>query len=218
MKVLKKILLITSISIGVLYNISFAKTGKVLVEATRIREEANINSNIVTVIYENEEVEILEESGEWYKIKYKDSIGYAKQNFFKVNDSNNNSQNEENAITNNTSDTTNVSGESGNQVLPPIPENVENPNQVSQQEQPRVSEGVNHISVNSNVALRSLPSFMSSVIEQLDTSKNLTKIGEMNKWVQVTDGYLTGWIPNIKITTKITQPPEPQETITNKRC
>ena len=66
MKVSKKILFITFFIICISSNFVFAATGKVTTQATRIRKEANTSSTIVTVIYENDEVEILEESGEWY--------------------------------------------------------------------------------------------------------------------------------------------------------
>ena len=84
MKVSKKILFITFFIICISSNLVFAATGKVTTQATRIRKEANTSSTIVTVIYENDEVEILEESGEWYKIKYKDYTGYVKKEFIKL--------------------------------------------------------------------------------------------------------------------------------------
>lgn len=88
MNISKKILFITFFIICISTNLAFATTGKVNIQATRIREENNTTSNIVTVIYENDEVEILEESGEWYKIKYKEYTGYVKKDFIKVDEEN----------------------------------------------------------------------------------------------------------------------------------
>ena len=67
-------------------NISYAETKKatVKVAAVRIREAASTDSNIITNIYEDDEVEILEENGEWYKVKYGSSVGFAKAEFFKI--------------------------------------------------------------------------------------------------------------------------------------
>lgn len=85
MKISKKILFITFFVICISTNLVFATTGKVNIQATRIREEANTTSTIVTVIYENDEVEILEESGDWYKVKYKNDTGYVKKEFITEN-------------------------------------------------------------------------------------------------------------------------------------
>ena len=50
--------------------------GKVNQETIRMRKEASTDSNILTLISLNEEVEILSEENEWYKIKYKTYTGY----------------------------------------------------------------------------------------------------------------------------------------------
>ena len=49
----------------------FAATGTITVAGARLREEANTESNILTKIYQGEQVEILEKNGDWYKVKYK---------------------------------------------------------------------------------------------------------------------------------------------------
>jgi hypothetical protein len=51
-------------------NKSFAATGKVNVEAVRIRAEANTTSAILDVAYEDDKVEIVGETGDWYKVSF----------------------------------------------------------------------------------------------------------------------------------------------------
>jgi hypothetical protein len=51
-------------------NKSFAVTGKVNVEAVRIRAEANTTSAILDVAYEDDKVEIVGETGDWYKVSF----------------------------------------------------------------------------------------------------------------------------------------------------
>lgn len=98
MKISRKILFITLFIICMLTNLVMATSGKVNIQATRIREEASTTSNIVTVIYENDEVEILEESGEWYKVNYNDYTGYVKQEFITQNEEENKLPADESAL------------------------------------------------------------------------------------------------------------------------
>ena len=83
-KIIKNILIIIFICIFNLffinYNNSLAATkGKINVETARLRREANVDSEVVELISLNEEVEILQQSGEWYQIKYKEFTGYLRK-------------------------------------------------------------------------------------------------------------------------------------------
>lgn len=61
-------------------NTSFAKTGKVNIEAVRVRKEANTTSDIITVLYLDDKVDIIGDSGEWYEIKINNESGFVKKN------------------------------------------------------------------------------------------------------------------------------------------
>lgn len=164
MKISKKILFSTFLIIGISSSVVFASSGKVKIEATRIREEANTTSNIITVIYENDEVEILEESGDWYKIKYKDSTGYVKKEFITVDSS-----------SSNTTSTTNQDDSQNNTAI------------TDQGDQSSVV-------ITSETYAKLLPSFSSVNVVKFEVSKQLTKLSEINNWIQVSDGQNTGWI------------------------
>ena len=189
MKVSKKILFITFFIICISSNFVFDATGKVTTQATRIRKEANTSSTIVTVIYENDEVEILEESGEWYKIKYKDYTGYVKKEFIKLNDES----------SKNSSNTTN-SSVTNSQVSNSI-ENTSIDN-TSSEAIPDTQISADTIVLNSEIYARLLPNFSSNNIVKFEASKQVEKINELNNWVQVTDGTNTGWILKNKLQEK----------------
>lgn len=167
MKYLRKIFLITILIIAVLISTSFATTGTVNVQAARVRKEANTTSDIVTVVYENDEVEILEESGDWYKIKYKNDTGYIKKDFIKQSSS----------VANNTTNTVS--------------------NKITTQENNESSTEL--VVTSSAVNIKLLPSLISTTLTKVETEKELTKIAEINNWVKVTDGTITGWIPKSKL-------------------
>ena len=71
------------ISLGLVAGLTFlgiksfaTSTGVVNTETARMRAESNTTSNIVALVSQDEKVEILEKSGDWYKVKYKDNTGY----------------------------------------------------------------------------------------------------------------------------------------------
>lgn len=192
MKVSKKILFITFFIIGISTNLVFAATGKISTQATRIRQEANTTSNIITVIYENDEVEILEESGEWYKIKYKEYTGYVKKEFIKTNT-------ESSQISSNTT----TSAETTSNTT----ENQTNSN-TSVTDTTNTQES---ITINSETYAKLLPSFSSNNIVKFEASKQVNKIAEINNWIKVSDGVNTGWILKNKLQEVKETPKEPEE-------
>ena len=98
-------------------NISFAaNTGKVMVETAKLREQANnkkaenSNAKVLGVIGAmEEEVEILKEEDEWYKVKYKQVTGYIRKDLIQVNNkdaANTNESTKENTTENTVENTT----------------------------------------------------------------------------------------------------------------
>lgn len=83
MNKLKKVSVIFIFLCLLLITNAYASTATVDVSAARLRKEANTTSNVLTKIYKNEKVEILETEGDWYKVKYKNQTGYLKKDLVK---------------------------------------------------------------------------------------------------------------------------------------
>lgn len=84
---IKNIITLAIISIISLFfiNMSFAaNTAKINVETAKLREEANIESKVLELISLNEKVEVLEKTGDWYKVKYNNITGYLRQDLILV--------------------------------------------------------------------------------------------------------------------------------------
>ena len=62
------------------------KTGQVVNVSTslRIRSSASTSSSIVGYLYANEKVNIIGESGSWYKVKHKGQTGYVHKDYMKI--------------------------------------------------------------------------------------------------------------------------------------
>lgn len=172
MKVVKKVSIISIIFLFFLINISLAQTGEVNTSAVRLREESNTTSNILTTIYKGEDLEILEQNGEWCKVKYKEKVGYIKTEFIDIekekNESKNEQSNKDNSSTYENKDD-NLSGTS------------------------------NELVTVGTAKMRMQPSFLSDVDIQIDAGKKVTKISEMNNWIKINYENTTGWVLKNKV-------------------
>ena len=66
-------------------NICFAgNTGKITTETARLREQPQTDSKVLELASIGEEVEILEEVDEWYKVEYKNITGYIRKDLIEV--------------------------------------------------------------------------------------------------------------------------------------
>lgn len=174
MKIVRKISIILIIFLFGIINFSFAGTGKVNTSAVRLREEANTTSNILETIYKGNELEILEQNGEWCKVKYKDKVGYIKKEFIDIKEEKNETKDETKDKLNNQENTS-------------IYENNQN------------SVNNNELVTISIVKMRKQPTFLSDIDIAIDAGKNVTKISEMNNWIKVSYENSTGWVLKNKL-------------------
>ena len=90
MKKITNILLILSttlIFIMLLSVKSLASTTGVITEVTvNVRKEASTDAKVIMYVTQDDKVEVLEKSGDWYKIKYKNKEGYVYADFIKVDE------------------------------------------------------------------------------------------------------------------------------------
>ena len=85
---IKSIVIMAAVSIISLFfiNMSLAvSTGKVSVETANLRETADENAKILELLSNNDSVEVIEKTGEWYKVKAKGITGYVRQDLITVN-------------------------------------------------------------------------------------------------------------------------------------
>lgn len=84
---IRSIILVAILSLSSLLfiNMSFAaNTAKVKVETANLREQPSQDAKILELASIGEEVEVLEKSGDWYKVKYKNITGYVRSDLIEV--------------------------------------------------------------------------------------------------------------------------------------
>lgn len=87
MKKILNILTLILIAILIMSSITLANTGTVTdSDFLNVRESPSTSSNIVTVLPENASFDILEDQGDWYKIKYQDYTGYVSKQYVSVSE------------------------------------------------------------------------------------------------------------------------------------
>ena len=215
---LKKIIGIFSIFSFIGLNISFATTGIVNTPAARVREKASTDSKVITKAYEDEEVEILEEAGDWYKVKVNGKTGFVSKSLIKVSGSTNsnttsksstntsaNNENNTNTSTNNTNTVNATTNTSENNVS------------TYTTKEPKDNEYKNVI--NQDTSLRLLPNFASNELKFLSKDTEVKIEKELNYWVKISlADNSNGWVLKNNVTygnidTSETKPNE--ETNTN---
>lgn len=220
MKNLKKILGMFSVLSFVGINASFATTGIVNTQAARVREKASTDSAIITNVYENDEIEIIEESGDWYKVKVDGKTGYVSKSLIKSKEkttkdtektnNTNTAKVDNNADTNKTENSTNT--ESQNTVANP-----DSTNTVSNYENNEAQKNNETKSVISkDTTLKLLPNFGSNDLRFLDTNTEIKIEKELGKWAKVSlSDNSIGWVLKSNISDTKVEDDKKEEKIEN---
>ena len=209
-------LIILAFIISILSTKAYATNGKVNQETVRMRKEASTNSSIVTLISLNEEVEVLSEEGEWYKIKYKTYTGYVRKDMLTVEGTvqNNSTENSQNTTSSTeTSNKTNTSPVTSNEETNTTTENTENtatttentetPSTTTESEENKNQIQTGFIGkVSEKIDLKIVPSINSSDIYSINENTEIKIKDIMNKWCYVETEGNSGWVLKSKIKTQ----------------
>ncbi len=147
----------------------YATNGKANQETVRMRKEASTESSVVTLISLDEEVEVLSEEGEWYKIKYKTYIGYVRKDMLDVDGKTETAQNT------NSENTTS-----------------------SEEIKDKIEIGYTG-TIASKLDLKLVPSITSSNINTIEENSKITIKDIINKWSYVETDNKSGWVLTSKI-------------------
>lgn len=147
----------------------YATNGKANQETVRMRKEASTESSVVTLISLDEEVEVLSEEGEWYKIKYKTYTGYVRKDMLDVDGKTETVQN------------TNSKGTTSSEEI-----------------KDKIEIGYTG-TIASKLDLKLVPSITSSNIKTIEENSKITIKDIINKWSCVETDNKSGWVLTSKI-------------------
>ncbi len=175
---IKNIMLIAAVGIISLFFINMslaANTGKVIVETANLRETADEDAKKLELLSLNDKVEIIEKTGEWYKVKAKGTTGYLRQDLIEVSEEAkkvNEVSKEETTETTNTTETT----------------------QTSESEQNAKTIETGKKFVTEDTKLKIVPVINATDIVEVKKDEEVNVIETVNGWVCVETQTTKGWI------------------------
>lgn len=147
--------------------ISFAQNTGIVLEEAKLRKTASEDSIVLEIIPKKEEVEILEEEENWYKVKYNKIKGYVLKEFIKI---------EENTVETNTVQ--------------------KNENQVTnerEEEIKKLQQGDIAIT-KKEVEIHVRPLVNSLAITKIEKNKKVEIMSIINNWAYVNSENVNGWV------------------------
>lgn len=161
-----------------------AATGKVTTETLNLRSKASTDSSVVKLLNMDDELEILSEEGNWYKVKIGDNEGYVSKDYVKLGktstETNNTTptDNANNNKNNSGSNTTGGSTESTN--TKPDTSNTVTPNST--------------LKLEKDVTIKILPLINANNLGTAKAGDEVTVITIANNWIFIETSEIAGWI------------------------
>lgn len=183
MKRLKLVFITIIITLILLGTTCFAKTGTVNApNGLVLRQEASKGATPVTTVSDKSKVEVLEENGDWYKVKYGNYEGYMFAEYVEVEETT------EVAETQTPQEEQNIPNE----------QNTENNNteNISEEQVPLYPQTK---TVKSDLKIYIIPSITANVIGSIEQSKTITVNYVLNDWSNITYENTVGWVRNYYI-------------------
>lgn len=167
---------------------SFASTTGIITQITvNVREKASIDSKVIMFVTQDDKVEILEKTGDWYKIKYKNKTGYVYDEFVKVDE-------EVKKTTDNKKEQEKLETEDEE-----VTKNVETKFLLAK-----------------NTGVKITPNIVSEVIYTADKDTQIQVLEKINGWSYISINDIRGWVRSEQITEGTVQVAPKEEKVTPK--
>ena len=212
MKLRKTVLLFASTALFVALNTNsaMAKTATVSTDTLNLRKEASKSSTVLELLDIGEKLEVLEEDGDWLKVKVNGITGYVNKSYVKINNETPSTETTEKETTNTQTTNTQIQD-----IFVEEDEDEENENQNTEttgntntqtQETPSTNTNTeqNETSqinlINQKVTVKTesqvsiLPLINASKIANIKQEEKVTIIDETNGWCYIQTEQINGWV------------------------
>lgn len=179
-----KILLIIVVLFIVSSTIVLAKSGTTTTDSVNLRNKPSTSSDVIKSLSKNESLEILEESGDFYKVLYKGRVGYVSKKFVSVSG--------ESASTN-TSETTNTTSSTNTTTSTMnVTTTIEATTTATNSDNSNLAIGSYKLSADSDVyVLPVLYALKNGSLKKGDTVNIITVTAN---WVYISNNNISGWV------------------------
>lgn len=187
--IIANIIIGTIILMLVFSNKAKASIGTVTTETLNLRKEPSTSSAKLELLNEGDEVKIISEEGNWYKVQFKDKEGYVSKDYVAIEDgqeipqepTSTPSEPEDSNNTNKTDKTDDTNN----------PNDQSNPNTVEQDNNIRAN---TTIKLDKDVTIKILPLINSNNLGNASAGEEITVITTANNWAFVQTNEISGWI------------------------
>lgn len=173
------------ISIVFLNTRSMATTAIVNTDTLKLREKASTDSNILKLLNLGEKLEVIEETGDWYKVSINNKTGYVHKDYIKIEETVSKPK-EENNNTEEVSQTNSIVEENTVTNQENVKENIAQNNK--EEYEPK------EVKLQKDANCYILPLINSNVLENIKKDANITIINEVNGWLYIETEETNGWI------------------------
>lgn len=179
-----KILLIIVVLFIVSSTIVLAKSGTTTTDSVNLRNKPSTSSDVIKSLSKNESLEILEESGDFYKVLYKGRVGYVSKKFVSVAGE---SASINTIETTNTTSSTNITTSTTN-----VTTTTEATTTVANSDNSNLAIGSYKLSADSDVyVLPVLYALKNGSLKKGDTVNIITVTAN---WVYISNNNISGWV------------------------
>ena len=179
-----KILLIIVVLFIVSSTIVLAKSGTTTTDSVNLRNKPSTSSDVIKSLSKNESLEILEESGDFYKVLYKGRVGYVSKKFVSVAGE---SASTNTVETTNTTSSTNTTTSTTN-----VTTTTEATTTAANSDNSNLAIGSYKLSADSDVyVLPVLYALKNGSLKKGDTVNIITVIAN---WVYISNNNISGWV------------------------
>lgn len=181
---------------------SMAATAVVNTDTLRLRKEASTDSTVITLLDKGEKLDVIEESGDWVKIKVKGITGFVHKDFVDIKEDEKQEENKEEEIVTqeNTIEEENVAEED----TTTEPENVIEENTNVDESQITEVEDTKDFTVRETSLIADgdvyiLPLINSNKIGNLKKDAKVTLMDEVKGWFYIQADEFNGWVRSDKV-------------------
>lgn len=179
-----KILLIIVVLFIVSSTIVLAKSGTTITDSVNLRNKPSTSSDVIKSLSKNESLEILEESGDFYKVLYKGRVGYVSRKFVSVAGE---SASTNTIETTNTTSSTNTTTSTTN-----VTTTTESTTTAANSDNSNLAIGSYKLSADSDVyVLPVLYALKNGSLKKGDTVNIITVTAN---WVYISNNNISGWV------------------------
>ena len=170
--------------------ISFGVIGKVNTDTARVRSEASATSSIVELLSIDDKVEVIEKTGEWYKIKVGNKTGYVSESLLDVEDE----VKKEEKTTEETTEAKPATSQEENKTEANAEKSKSEEAKTEESTKPEFKLTEKYKGkLASEVTIKILPSINSMKVAKIEKDAEITVIEIINDWCHIETATYSGW-------------------------